>query len=69
MPKAAITTAIPAETQTFIEKIRLASPFSPSPIFMATSAAPPVPNMKPMQPRIISSGIMKLTAVNGVFPT
>ena len=68
IPKMASTSPAKAETQTFIEKISRAcfSFFSPSVI--ATSAAPPVPNIKPTQPRIISTGMMKLTAAKGVLP-
>ena len=34
-----------------------------------TYGKPPVPNRKPTQPKMISTGIMKLTAVKAVFPT
>ena len=31
-------------------------------------ALPPVPNINPAQPRMISTGKMKFTAAKGVFP-
>ena len=34
-----------------------------------TRALPPAPNMKPMEPSIIKTGMMKLTAAKDVFPT
>ena len=34
---------------------------------IAMSALPPVPNMKPNAPRIISTGMMKLTAAKAVL--
>ena len=39
----------------------------PSPRVFAIRAPPPVPNIKPAQPRIIRSGMMKFTAAKGVL--
>lgn len=50
------------------EKVSFALPFLPSPSCLAISALPPVPNMKPTMPRIISTGMMKLTAAKAVLP-
>ena len=41
----------------------------PCPIVTAIRAPPPVPNINPKEPRIIRKGIIKFTAVKGVFPT
>ena len=41
---------------------------SPSPKVFATSAEPPVPNMKPTVDSIIRNGIIRLIAANGVLP-
>ena len=51
-----------------IVKMPFAFSGSFSPSFFAISALPPVPNMKPGQPRIIRTGMMKLTAAKGVLP-
>ena len=58
-----------ADTYTNRENSLFAFSESPSPIVLAISALPPVPNMNPMEPRIIRNGIIKLTAAKGVFPT
>ena len=41
--------------------------FSPS--VFDTSALPPVPNINPTPPNIITNGIIKFIAAKGVFPT
>ena len=68
IPIRASTVPIKAAAKTTSENVLLAFSFSPSPKFLAISAPPPVPNIKPMQPSIISTGIMKLTAAKGVLP-
>ena len=50
------------------EKISFARLLSPSPSVRATSALPPVPNIKPTVDRIISSGKIRFTAAKGVLP-
>ena len=69
MPNTAIT--IPQAADTYINKENsfLALSKSPSPMVFEMSALPPVPNIKPMEPRIIRNGMMKLTAAKGVLPT
>ena len=52
-----------------IEKYLLAFSLSPSPIVLETSAHPPVPNINPTVPKIISAGIIKFTAANPSEPT
>ena len=58
-----------AENATINENMWLAFSFFPSPSHIAISAPPPVPNINPTQPRIISTGIIRLTAANEVLPT
>ena len=52
-----------------IEKYSLARSFFPWPSVMDTSALPPVPIIKPTDPNIMSTGIMRLTAANESLPT
>ncbi len=47
----------------------MARRLSPSPMVLATSALPPVPNMKPMPPKIMMKGITRFTAAKDVLPT
>ena len=54
---------------TISEKTPFAFALSPSPRVFAVMALPPEPIIKPSALIIISTGIMKLTAANGVFPT
>ena len=51
------------------EKISFAFLFLPCPRVMDTRALPPVPIIKPMDERIIRTGMMRLTAANAVAPT
>ena len=67
-PIAASATPQAIEEYTISEKILLALSLSPSPMVFAISAPPPVPNIKPTQPRIISTGIIKFTAAKAVSP-
>ena len=50
-------------------KYWLARRLSPSPMVLATSALPPVPNMKPIPPNTMMKGITRFTAAKGVLPT
>ena len=68
MPSTDSTTPQAAETVTISVKISFAFLSSPSPMVFAISAPPPVPNIKPIQPNIISTGIIKFTAAKGVLP-
>ena len=60
------TMAVPA---TIIVKYSLALSFFFSPRVIATSALPPVPNMKPTPPNIIRNGIIRLMAAKASLPT
>ena len=68
MPSTASTTPRAKDTYTKSEKFRFARSGSPSPKLLATSAEPPVPNMKPTVAITIRKGIIRLTAANGVLP-
>ena len=47
---------------------RFARTASPSPIVLATRAAPPVPSMKPTEPRPMASGNTRFTAASASLP-
>ncbi len=56
------------EVITFCVKSSSALSCLPSPIYFDISATPPVPNRKPAALSIITTGMMKLSAVNAILP-
>ena len=65
----AIKMPVTAEKYTNKEKSLFALSLFPSPIVFDTNALPPVPNIKPIAPKIIRKGIIKFTAAKDVLPT
>ena len=51
-----------------MEKYLFACSLSPSPSTRETSAVPPVPSIKPIAPRMMRNGIIRLMDANAVFP-
>ena len=67
-PSAASTTPQAADTTMMRVNISFALSDLRSPMVFAMSAPPPVPNIKPTHPSTSSSGMIRLTAANGVLP-
>ena len=67
-PTAHNTTLSAAAANAMNVNRRFARTSSPSPMVLATSAAPPVPNMKPMEPRAMANGYTRFTAASASLP-